>query len=65
MKYLVLMFMGGALFLPGYCAELPQSRTSEMEVMSNHGHCGKCGWALNSKGRCPNKNCHGYGPAPK
>lgn len=27
------------------------------------GNCGRCGWALNEKGKCPNPNCSQYGPS--
>lgn len=27
-----------------------------------YGSCGRCGWALDKKGKCRNKTCNGYGP---
>jgi hypothetical protein len=27
-----------------------------------YGHCGRCGWVLDEKGKCTNQNCNQYGP---
>jgi hypothetical protein len=30
-----------------------------------YGSCGRCGWALDRNGKCPNQSCNQYGPREK